>query len=101
MVLSILGLAQQVGERHGFERARARGAGVPEGVHHSEVPPRAHRAKRAGAHSARRVDAVHANHADRPIGAGPSEIGLLGRGLSEEKFPIVFILYTTSFYVFC
>lgn len=69
VVLTILGPSQQVREGQGFEGTRARGAGVAEGVHHSEVPANTHRAKRAGAIPPIRVDAVYTNHDNAPTGA--------------------------------
>lgn len=39
VVLSILGLAQQVWEHKGLQGARARGSGVAEWVNHTEVSP--------------------------------------------------------------
>lgn len=69
VVLTILGPSQQVREGQGFEGTRARGAGVAEGIHHPEVPPNTHRAKRAGAIPPIRVDAVYTNHDNAPTGA--------------------------------
>ena len=45
VILSILGLSQEVREHQGFERAGARRPGVAERVHHSEVSSVAHGAE--------------------------------------------------------
>ena len=65
VVLSILGLAQQVREHQRLEGAGARGPGVPERVHHPEFPSVAHGAEGARAKATRRVQAVNADHGRR------------------------------------
>lgn len=64
VVLSVLSFAQQVWEYQGFEWTRARGSGIPERVHHPEVPAVSHGAKRAWAQAPRRVQAVDTNHGE-------------------------------------
>lgn len=63
VVLSVLSLPQQVREHQRLEGTRARRPWVPERVHHAEVPPVAHGAKRARAKAPRRVQAVDTDHA--------------------------------------
>lgn len=62
VVLSILGLAQQVWEHKGLEGARAGRTGVAERVNHPEVSAIADRAQGARAQAPRRVQAVDTNH---------------------------------------
>lgn len=62
VLLGLLCFAQQVGEGQRLERPGAWRPGVPEGVAVTGVTPTAHRAERARAHAARRMDAVDADH---------------------------------------
>lgn len=90
VVLSVLGLSQQVGEGQWFEGPGARGSGIPERVRHPQVPPTSHRAEGARAHPARRVDAVDADHCGEPARrrAQRNREGTSGVFNSAGTFPV-------------
>lgn len=62
VLLSVLRLPQQVGEGQRLQGAGPGGSGVPEGIRFSRVLPTSDWAKGPRPHTARRVDAVDANH---------------------------------------